>query len=264
MFELIKKYILQFKDTILAHKEATFFIRDNKLWDGFWKYGWVSRMLIGLALLMGLKLWSVFFDWWNHTDASGPVQALASMGTLAKNVAFEGYDFLFVGGMKYVMLVLLEVIIFHICRKTLEILSGESSELTFNTFLNAQIRMIKVVIRSYIWEMIFTVLIKIVFGIFGSLDFLQPVFIFGVQCYFLGLVIVDNYNEQFGLTIKESFEFTKQFIGVAVAIGIVMNVLLLIPVLGAIAAPVIAAVAVTLVMYSISDLHLREEMISEA
>ena len=60
--------------------------------------------------------------------------------------------------------------------------------------------MIKVVIRCYILEMIITLLIRIFFGIFGMVDFLEPVAIFGVQCYFLGLVVIDNYNEQFGFS----------------------------------------------------------------
>ena len=70
-------------------------------------------------------------------------------------MAFEGYDFLFVGGMKYVMMMLLEVVIFHMVRVTLEKLTGQTSDLSFQAFFNAQIRMIKVSIRSYIMEILF-------------------------------------------------------------------------------------------------------------
>ncbi|MFT5383911.1 MAG: hypothetical protein ACI8VT_001311 [Saprospiraceae bacterium] len=260
--DLFKDYVVQFVDTIITHQEAYTFIRKNKLWEGFWKYGWVSRLFIGLAILMGLKFVLIFIDWLDQFRTVSTANTLVEMKHLMGNIAFESYNFLFVGGLKYVMLILLEVLIFHICRRTLEILTGESSDLTFKVFLKAQIRMIKVVIRCFIMEMIFTILIKIAFGIFGVFDFLEPIAIFSVQCYFLGLLLMDNYNEQFHLSIKESLKYAKPFIGVSFALGLVLNLLLMVPFIGAIIGPVIGAVTVTLVMYRLSDLHLRVKGIS--
>ncbi len=254
--KLFREYASQFVDTVKAHREATHFITKHKLWEGFWKYGWVSRALIGLAILLGLKFLSIFLNWLDHFKSADSTNAFAEMGMLIQNVASEGYNFLFVGGLKYVMLLLLEVIIFHICRRTLKILSGKSTDLTFNTFVKAQIRMIKVAIRCYIMEMIFTALIKVSLGFFGTIDFLEPVFIFAVQCYFMGLLFIDNYTEQFHLTIKESMQYAKQFIGVSLAIGLLLNIIFVIPIIGTIIGPVIGAVTVTLIMYRISDLHL--------
>jgi len=254
---LLKEHTSQFIDTVKVHQEAMHFISKHKLWEGFWKYGWVSRGLIGLAILFGLKFLSVFLNWLDHFNSADSANAFVEMGMLIQNIAFESYDFLFVGSLKYVMLLLLEVIIFHICRRTLEILSGKSTDLTFNTFVKAQIRMIKVAVRCYIMEMIYTILIKISFGIFGTVDFLEPVFIFAIQCYFLGLLFIDNYTEQFHLTIKESMKYAKQFIGVSLAIGLILNIILFIPIVGAIIGPVIGAVTVTLIMYRMSDLHLK-------
>jgi hypothetical protein len=258
--DLFKDYVSQFVDTIITHKEAFLFIQKYKLWEGFWKYGWVSRLLVGVAVAMGLKFVFVFLNWLDHFRSEETANTFVEMGQLMSNLTFESYDFLFSGGLKYVMLLLLEVIIFHICRRTLQILTGESSELTFNSFMKAQIRMIKVVIRCYFMEMLYTILIKIFFGIFGSLDFLEPASIFAVQCYFLGLLFLDNYNEQYHLKIKESLKYAKQFVGVSLALGLVLNLLLMVPVIGAIIGPVIGAVTVTLVMYRIADLHLKEKV----
>lgn len=252
-------YLNQFRDTMLTHSESVIFIRKNKLWEGFWKYGWVAKVLVVMAVFLGMKMLKTVYDWWKNSQLDDPVEAVASVGHLFQNVAFEGYNFLFVGGMKYVMLMLLEVIIFHVVRGTMEILTGKTSDLSFNSFFNAQIRMIKVGIQSYVMEVIFGIMIAIVLGIVGDLGFLKPVLKYTVHCYFLGFIIFDNYSEQFDLSIKESSKLARQYIGVCLALGLTANVLLLIPVIGAIVAPVIVAVTVTLVMYHISDLHLSSE-----
>jgi hypothetical protein len=247
----------QFAETMLTHREAGEFIMKHRLWDGFWKYGWVSKILIGIAILFGLKFISIIWDWFDHFLSPDSGSTIIEMGLFMKDVAVGSYDFLFSGGIKYIMLILLEVIIFHICRRTSKILRGVSSELTFKIFLKSQVRMIKVVFRSYFMEMILTILLKIGFGIFGFIDFLEPVFIFGVQCYFIGFLVLDNYSEQFDLSIKESVRYARQFIGVCLATGLVLNILLFIPFIGAIVGPALAAVTVSLIMLRISDLHLR-------
>lgn len=250
----------QFVETFLTHKEAAEFIVKHRLWDGFWKYGWVSKVLIILAILFGLKFVDIIWDWFDRISAADSGAAFAEMGMLLQNVALGSYDFLFSGGIKYIMLFLLEVVIFHICRRTSEILCNISSDLTLDTFVKAQIRMLKVVFRSYVMEMVFTALIKVAFNIFGFIEFMEPVFIFGVQCYFMGFLVMDNYVEQFHMNIKESVRFARQYIGVCLAIGLVLNIFLFIPFIGAIAAPALSAVAVSLIMYRISDLHLNQPL----
>lgn len=249
----------QFVETMLTHPEAGRFIIKHKLWNGFWKYGWVSKILVGIAILFGLKFISILWDWMDHFRNAEASSTFTEMGLLMQTVASGSYDFLFSGGIKYVMLMLLEVVVFHICRRTSEILRGVSEELTFKLFIKAQVRMIKVVVRSYIFEMLLTVVIKIVFGIFGFIDFLEPILIFGVQCYFIGFLVLDNYNEQFKLTIVESVRLARQYVGVCLAAGLVLNIVLFIPFIGAIVGPALAAVAVSLIMFRISDLHLLEK-----
>ena len=246
--------IILFKDTVIAHLEAMHFVKQNRLWEGFWKYGWVSRLLVFLAVAIGIKF---FFILKNMAFPSDPgiVTTAMTLGSVFQNFAVEGYEFLFSGIMKYLMLIMLEVIIFHMCRLTLKILSGADSDLSLDNFVKAQIRMIKVAIRAFITEMFFTMIVKILFGIFGSLDFLQPIIIYLVQCYFLGILVLDNYIEQFGYSIKESFKIIRQYAGIALGIGLILNVLLAVPLLGPLAGPVLAAVTATIVMYDLFDVN---------
>ena len=181
----LKTYFIQFRDTILTNSDAVIFIRKNKLWEGFWRYGWVAKALVIMAIFLGLKFLQTIVDWWNTTEADDPVEVAASVGHLFQDIAFEGYDFLFVGGMKYVMMMLLEVVIFHMVRGTLEKLTGQTSDMSFQAFFNAQIRMIKVSIRSYIMEILFGIVIAIVFSLAFGFGFLKPVVKYIVHCYFL-------------------------------------------------------------------------------
>ncbi|MCO6487393.1 MAG: hypothetical protein J5I98_03195 [Phaeodactylibacter sp.] len=248
----LKEYGEQFRYTLFKMPAAGRFIQDNRLWEGFWKYGWVSRFLIVIALIAGLKFLSIAVDWFQNFSLSNPGQAFQSMGM----VFSEGFGFLFSGGMKYAMLVLLEVLVFHFSRRTLYLLSGNEASAEFQDFVDAQVRMIKVGMYAWVMELVFTIMFKVFFGIFGFIDFLQPACVFAVQCYFLGFAILDNYHEQFGLTIKESSRYALNYVGVAAAAGLVAYLMMLIPVAGVIAAPILTSVAVTIVMYELSDLHI--------
>lgn len=250
-------YFEQFVLTLRKHREAVDFIYQHRIWEGFWKYGWVGRLLVLVGVLIGMKFLSIIFNWLTQTDASDPLAFISSMGNLVTQFASESYHFLFFGGMKYIMIILLEIIIFHVCRRTLAILTGEETEAGFQAFVRAQVRMIKVAFYSWVMETILTVILKVFFGIFGFIDFLQPAAVFIVQCYYLGFAVLDNYHEQFHMKIKESAKYAQNFIGVALAVGLLLQGFFAIPLAGAIAGPFISAVAVTLAMYELSDLHLK-------
>jgi CysZ protein len=142
------------------------------------------------------------------------------------------------------------------CRRTISILTGQDSDASMKAFIAAQVRMIKVVFLCYAMEMGLGIALKIFFGIFGFLDFLQPVFLFLISLFFLGYTVMDNYFEQFALSVKEGMHFSKQFIGIALGVGLVIQVLFMVPVIGTILAPMLAAVTVSIALYELTDLHL--------
>lgn len=251
-----KDLIPQFIQTLLSHQRAVRFTKKHKLWEGFWKYGWVSKLLLLVGLIIGLKFFGIFFQWFNKFREADTAHMMTVVSGMFTDFFTEGYGELFNGGTKYMMLVMLEVIIFHMCRRTLELLHGKyEAELGFKDFVNAQVRMLKVGLHSWILEIIFATIISFILGILGF-KFLKDGFIFAAQCYFLGWAVVDNYNEQFNLTINESFKYTFQYAGVALAVGAVLYILMLIPIVGPIIGPIVAAVTATMVMYELSDLHL--------
>ncbi|MEO1518538.1 MAG: EI24 domain-containing protein [Bacteroidota bacterium] len=233
-----------------THQEAVHFISRHKLWRGLLAYGWVSKLILAMGLVAGWKLYSIFSSWWNSSSMNSLGMAVQDIGRLIQSVALEGYAFFFVGGYKYLILVVMEILLFHVCRRTLEIKTGQKQDLAFATFVQAEIRMIKAAIFAFVMESLGTLLLGIFLPMLG-MEFWQPILIILLQCYFLGFVVLDNYSEIYGLDIQQSERVTRAFFGVAMAIGLVTYVLLLMPILGAILAPFIGAVTATLSMHAL-------------
>jgi hypothetical protein len=236
--------------TIKNYREVFPFIKTNKLWKGFLGYSWVTKFLLLVGAVASLKFAGVFNDFFNQTSQQGI--SFNSVGNLIGNTIDEGYDLFMMSGFKYAILILMEVVIFHFARKTLEILTGEKAEASLNSFIQAQVRMFKVVLFAYVMETVSTVLTGVGISILG-IGIIKPGVNFVIQCFFLGFVIIDNYNEIYHMTIKQSFKYTRQYTGVSIAIGIVVYVLMLLPVLGAFLAPLLAAVTATITMHELDE-----------
>jgi len=249
----VREYHAQFLYTLSSYPKAVRFTQTHKLWEGFWRYGWVSKLLVILAVVAGLKFLSLIFNWFQQVDTSDPLVMASSLGRFFSDVAAEEFEFLLSGGMKYIMLILLEIVIFHMCRRTFQILSRKNSDASLRAFIKAQIRMLKVALRSYVLETIIVAIINTSTGIFGFLEPMAFIAVIFVQAYFVGFTVIDNYYEQFGLTIKESTVESRRFLGVTLAAGLTLQLLFLIPVVGTLVAPILAAVAVTIVLYEITD-----------
>ena len=247
----IKEFAEQFRYTVMTIDDAWFFIKKHKVWSGFWRYGWVSRFLIVIAFILGLEMIANISDiikaLWSTDNGA---QAFAEMGSMSKAYIDQAWNFVKGGNSQFVLMVLVEVLIFHACRESLIILGAQVDDASFKRFIRAQIRMIKVVLYAWVLNKLIGISFEVFFGFFPMVDFLQSTILYLVESFFLGLVIMDNFNEQFGLTIKESIRFCRGYIGVGLAVGLLVNVLMYIPIVGFIVAPLMAAVVTTIVLYA--------------
>jgi hypothetical protein len=235
---------------LTAYKNAYAFIREHRLWDGMTRYKGIIVIFILIGLVLGVKIFDIVQ---NMVQTRGISEmGLINTMSMVKDVARESYNLLFLGGMKYLVLIFFEIAIFHFVRRTMEIKTGRTFEVSFQAFLDAQVRMIKVVILSFFMEIVMSIMIGIAVGILG-VEFLKVFLVLLVQMYFLGFAFIDNYNELFHMGIKESEKDTRKYLGVAIAIGSVAYGLLLIPIAGSIIAPILGGVAATLVMYEIKE-----------
>lgn len=229
-------------------KDGFEFIQKHRLWKGFWTYGWLSRFMLLISLVIGFKFFMIFLRWLQQLQFNSPQALGASITGLMGDVFEEGSNLLYISSMKYVVLILVEVLIFHFVRKTAEILTGVQQDASFGAFVKAQMRMIKVAFYSWIMELVLTILIGIAVGIVGW-DWLKQILVFIVQCFFLGFAMVDNYLERYHLGIDASRKIAQGVTGAVIAIGLVTYLLLLIPVAGPVLTPFLAGVTGTLLFY---------------
>lgn len=221
---------------------ATFpFIKQNKLWRGFFENKWVLVFSLIISVLFSYWLLADFI-FVNDVDTSTLSEQGASTKEGIKNASKgEARS----SGSKYLLLILLEVVIFHFSVKTLSILSGQKQEVKFKQFITAEKRMIKLLFISFIKGTIASIFIWIVLALIG-ISALNSFIMFFVYSYFMGYAFIDNYNEQFNISLNESLLKVRQHVGAATMLGIVVSGLIYIPIIGPFVAPLIGAVAGTI------------------
>lgn len=245
--------------TLLAFPRAWRFIRYYKLWAGLKEYKWVFRFLIIVAGLAGLYLLAEYNDWANEHTNDSIMSFFVGSDSLVSTIGRDTYDSLTDGALKWIILILLEVVIYHFMRSTLKIQLGKDmpDAHNFKPFLEAQKRMIKVSAVAYLIEaLMVNGLLDTIFVLLPFIGWLEPVLVLSLQSGLLGFAIIDNYNEQFNLEISQSLRYAFQkYLGVMLGLGLPLFLILQVPFFGAIFGPVLAAVTAGIVMKELGDLH---------
>ena len=237
----------QILDAIYYLRISPDFIKRNRLWEGYWQVGWVARTSIVLGVIICIIFVMDVNQGIQELMSPLPEYDSASLGSVMDKVYFDG-------GLKYLILILLEMLIFHFTVKTLDVVNGTKTETKPKDFIDAQFRMIKVSIRNYIQEIILGTLFGIGLSIAGA-EWMKPMILMIIQFYFIGFAFMDNYYEQSNIPIRESAKYIREHVYAAIIIGLIGYLLFMIPLLGAILGPFICAVAATLYLHhkSVTD-----------
>lgn len=225
----LKEFIPQSIRCLKIIGESVDFFRKHKLWKGIFEHKWILLLAIGLSVLF------------TYTVISNLVDYFAPAGELA-NGSQDNKETALFGGSKFLLLILLEVVIFHFSVKTLEVLNNEKYTTNFGMFVKAEVRMFKVMIRGYVYSLIIQILLSVVLSLTNT-SFLLPIILFVVHSYFIGYAFFDNYNEQQKLNIKESDICVRYNSGGATTLGIITSLGLMIPIIGPLFVPVFGAIA---------------------
>ncbi len=232
-----------------------------RLWVGLRSYGWVSKMLIGVAVVIAIYMITETAEYLDSHEQVGFVGMAFGSESLIWQWLKDAYNSLSDGVLNWVTLILLEVVIYHFMRQSLKIVLKKNIEQanTFRPFLDAQIRMIKVSAIAFGVE-------SMVLSIGESI---LPIWIFWCwslffRSLFIGYVIADNYNEQFGLTITQSSRnLRRSYLGICLGLGFPLLIMLKVPVFGTILGPLVTSVTAAIVLRERSDLHIVGYQMSE-
>lgn len=235
----------QFIATLLIHKKAVEFIREKKPWRGLDQLGWVLWAMGIAAALLSYQ----FFQEIRHTIQQVQQEHLSFSATMLSSISFEKMAWAVQGSRKYLVMIVLELVVFYTIQRTLEIRMGRKPDLTTKAFVDAEFRIISSSILAWVLESITRFLVvNMALGILG-IDWLKQPTGFLIQCYFLGFAMIDNYHECFDLKVKQSEQRTRRkAAGVAVATGMVAQLLMYVPLVGAFIATILGAVAATMAM----------------
>lgn len=186
---------------------------------------------------------------------------------------------------KYLVVVILSPLISHLSMKTEKILTGNTYPFSMSQLVHDIKRAMRIVIRNFMWEYFFFLIIFLVSVLGWDDPKSSPVFYltFVIGFFYYGFAFMDYINERRRLDIDESIVFVRDNRGLAIAIGSIYSLLILVPVdLGALfdwsnfsespintigrfllhlflwlcaaAAPILAIVAATIAMDDLVDL----------
>ncbi|NJC25556.1 hypothetical protein [Neolewinella antarctica] len=256
------KGVHEFFYTLLAFSRAWRFMWRHKLWEGLRQYGWVSRALLYIAIIVGVYMIGEMVNIVSEHYDEGVMQALfISSDNVFVRFTQAAYESLSDGALKWVILVLLEVVIYHFMRRSLVVILGKQVENAhlFKPFLRAQKRMLIVSFWALVIE---SASVGIITGSLPSVIGV-PLSVL-ISSALLGFVIADNYNEQFHLSILQSSRnLWRSYVGICVGLGLPLFFMLKIPLLGAIVGPLVTSVTAAIVLRELSDLHLVGYQMSE-
>lgn len=239
-----EEFFVHFRQCTGILKKTYPFIKKKKLWEGFFDNKWVLFTSIIISLLFSyflfhdiLRVFGLIGDWISGTNSHG--------GETITDIAKESKVEAISSGTRFIMLIFLEIVIFHFCVKAVNILTSNDEKPTLAHFVKAEKRMIIIMGLSFIKWTIAHFIINKMLHMVGMGWFTRVIMIF-VYGYFIGYAFFDNYNEQFHKTLKESALIIKQHVGAVTALGVVISLLLYIPLLGPIFAPIFGAIAAAL------------------
>lgn len=248
---------LNFKDSFLhasncieVMMSAYPFFMENKLWKGFFKHKWIALATIAISVLFSYWMVCDVASYFTTSSVDIPINDAGIItDQMSQESRQENAQDAISSGSKYLLLIILEIVIFYFSVKTIEILSGKEQPSSMAHFWKAEIRMIKVLIRGFVQALVVQILLSILFGMFGVPDVIKRFVLFFVYAFFVGHAFFDNYNELHKLSIKKSEITTRYHFGSTLALGTVASVLLLIPLIGPIITPIFAALSANIYGY---------------
>jgi len=150
---------------------------------------------------------------------------------------------------KYVVLLFLSPLLAYASERTEELLTGTSLPFQWGRWLREMLRGMMMALRNGTLEMGITVLAWAATLFLPVLAPVTALLLWGVSCWFYGFSMFDYLHERKGLGLRASVRAARDRGGMVLANGVLFNLLMKVPVLGMITAPLLSAVGAVLASY---------------
>ena len=238
---------------IQAYVKAHRFIVKNKLWK------WI---LLPGVLYSIFFVASIYFFW--HSAGFIIEFVLSKTGVKAwlqkENTSWLNFIFIFgqlmlqfvlllfyFSWFKYLFLIIGSPLFAYLSEKTESIILKKEYSFVLRQFLADIGRGIKIALRNFLWQTVYTVSILIL-ALIPVVGWVSPLLALFIECYYFGFSMLDYTNERKGFTAEKSIGYVGNHKGLAIGNGMIFYLMHALPVVGWIFAPGYAVIAATLSM----------------
>ncbi len=234
-----------------SYCSANRFIRENNLWHFVYIPGIVNIILFYFSFnwfVSSIETWIKGMFEFGCEDAYLPwlCSALSKSAGLLHffvkwflHIAFIG---LYLSIYKSILLVIYSPVLAYLVDILEKKYRGVEEPFRLEQFIRDAVRGIVLAIRGLLLEGA-AVLGLFLLALIPIVNLIQPIIIWFLSAYFLGVSMLDYTLEKKGMNIKESIIYTKKNKSLAVGIGTIFQLIFLIPFLGWMIAPTYGVVA---------------------
>lgn len=152
--------------------------------------------------------------------------------------------FLLVG--KYLVLIALAPLLAYVSERTEELLTGHSVPFEWRAFLKDVVRGVLMALRNGTLELAINLVLWVASLLIAPLAPVVAVFLWLVSCWFYGFSMFDYVYERRRFGVRESLRATRAQRGMVMANGALFSVLMMIPLVGFVFAPILASIGAVL------------------
>jgi CysZ protein len=159
---------------------------------------------------------------------------------------------------KYVVLILLSPLLAYASERTEEIVTGRTFPFRFGLFIKEVGRGILMALRNGTLELLITVAVWTGTLFIAPIAPLSALVLWLVSCWFYGFSMFDYVFERQRLGIRASARAARQQRGIVMANGILFDLLVRIPLVGVVFAPLLASIGSVLAWHEAHDRRAHE------
>jgi len=231
---------------VYAYRQAWGFLQRSKRW-GLLLFPamlclLVVATLLGLAIYWGPQLseavWSFIAPEGGFTG-EGVAQLMLKVTITAFMLLllYFSYKLLVINLMAPILIFISDVVLTELYGKE------QAPPFVWKVFVKLALQGLWESLRLLFWELLMVVTVLLLMLLIPLLSPLGPVVLLLIEAYFVGVAMVDFTSGYFGYEIQRMRTFRRRFRHFSMGVGLVFSLMLLIPLIGVLFAPPLAAIA---------------------